>query len=277
MKKFVFLLSFLFSLFLFSISVSAFSVFYDFSSYSEDDLLSLGFVPDSEFKFAFPSRLGDCMLVRNYDSYPSFSFPSFSSFSPLDNSNLSFSFTYSSSSDLLIEFSSFSDFSDIIYSYRLSPSHSLLLSWRTSSSSFIFNSFDFRYGYVYFRVRSLDSKSESFYISSFYLSDSLDDVGLQETSSFSDLQYIVDLLKSFFFGGSVTDPDTGQTFSFGQDGTGGIMNFVIYSSGSTNFSLWHLFVAASIIGLGISFVIRLAGNFGRAPDNLAKKLHDDDE
>ena len=94
-------------------------------------------------------------------------------------------------------------------------------------------------------------------------------------SLFSDLQFIVDLLKSFFFGGSVLDPDSGQSFSFGSDGSGGIMNFVIYSNNGLSFSLWHLLVAVAVFGLGISFVIRLAGNFGRAPDNFAQKLNDD--
>ena len=96
---------------------------------------------------------------------------------------------------------------------------------------------------------------------------------------FSDLQFIVDLIKSFFFGGSVSDPDLGVPFSFGPDGSGGIMNFVVYSSGGTDFSLWHLFVASAIIGLGISFVIRLAGNLGSSsvPDNAAEALHKEED
>lgn len=293
MKKFLFLFIFISTILLFSFSASAFFVEYDFPSLldtSDRDNYSLNlsdsFVHGKIMDYSTNSGIliyEDYSSFRDYYSWLSFFLCSSSSI--LDNSELSFDFVVFDDYDsLTFEVSPYSDFSDIVFSYSIHPSSDLsgvgpLYSFPSTridcSVSFTFSSSDFPSGNIY--VRFFHRSATKWSLLSFSSHDIIGDVGILDTSSFTDLQYILDLLKSFFFGGTVSDPDTGQSFSFGKDGTGGIMNFVVYSSGGTNFALWHLLVASAIIGLGISFVVRLAGNFGRAPDNVAQSLHGDDD
>lgn len=308
MKKFFIFFAFILAFFLFSLSASAFSLTADLEPFlnSSDarfelfdgtnlispfdfsfDLDSSSFNAVSEYLsslgFSFVDRL--TYLRRVSDNYgyvgvysvysdPQLIFPSISIFDLIDNTDFNISVSVLCDRSLFLEVSSSPDFSDVLYSWSF-PSDS---SFHDYDFSFPFSYSSFKNGFVY--IRLIEKSDFSFgvnYIS--FTCPSFGDASIQDTSSFSDLQYILDLLKSFFFGGSVSDPDTGESFSFGEDGSGGIMNFVVYSSGSTNFALWHLLVAAAIVGLGISFVIRLAGNLGSSgvSDSAAESLHKEDD
>lgn len=301
MKKFIFIFCFFSTIFLFSLSVSAYTFTADFSN-SENlpDFSSWTFGNCRNLPYFSFTQSGQGVLFIDPElgDVPYVLVPIGSMFSFIDGSNLSFTVTVTGAVPTSRggEFSFWlQDTSDIYKNNFHTESHTEL-HFANNDSTFSTFTFDIPFnlsnftsgdGFVYlgFDYNPFYYESEGNWpyieLASISVSDGfvggLGDVTLQESSSFSDLQYIVDLLKSFFFGGTVSDPDTGDSFSFGEDGSGGIMNFVVYSSGGTNFALWHLLVAVAVIGLGISFVIRLAGNFGRAPDNVAQSLHGDDE
>lgn len=303
MKKFIFVCCLFSIVFLFSFSASAFSFKQDFNTDTNDNVLPSHYYLSSGdlYRNFFQDVKGGSFFPLYITGLSrSSSFPEFfvvrlcSVFDLLDGSNVSVSFDGFSNGggdDVTIYLGKSLVFDSNFGRYIVGDPHSFnVLQYPISGNSY---SFDFTYnmseflkdgdGFIYL-VFCFPSITD-FALLEYSITDNMPvvgggsggDAGLQEASSFSDLQYIVDLLKSFFFGGTVTDPDTGQNFSFGEDGSGGIMNFVVYSSGTTNFALWHLLVAVAVIGLGITFVIRLAGNFGRAPDNIAQKLHGDND
>lgn len=276
MKKFFILFLSLFLL-LISSSAFAYSVSYDLANSSPSDLLDVGFVPVQRFRYWSNSILGSIMSVdSSYGESLSLTFPKISTFDIVDGSDIQVNISYYSSTPLLFEVSSVPDFSDVTLTSLMSGSSSMS-NWLSFSTEISFSYSSYKNGYVYMRIVPRDSNESSLYLSSISISTSYrgdGDVTIQEVGSFDDLQYVVDLLKSFFFGGSVTDPDSGSSVSFGESGSGGIMNFIVYSSGGNDFALWHLLVAAAITGLGITFVIRLAGSF--KPSDVSKHFDNND-
>ena len=309
MKKFIFILCFFSTIFLFSLSASAYTFTADFSNLDSDSIPDFSswvfdYTDSSSIFFTGPYNGRRVLSVNgSFGEVPSVYIPVGSIFSFVDGSDLSFSLSLAGRPSNGLDFNRGSDVTVCLttspypYTSQFHVASDILTFEHSSFNDNTFSDFDFSFpfnlsrfsngdGYVYLNITYNscvygDIDYSYFYLSSVGVTDGfvggLGDVTLQETSSFTDLQYILDLLKSFFFGGTVSDPDTGESFSFGEDGSGGVMNFVVYSSGGSDFHLWHLLVAAAIVGLGISFVIRLAGNFGRAPDNVAQKLHGDDE
>lgn len=301
MKKFIFIFCFFSIIFLFSLSASAYTFTADFSdSQNLPDFSSWAFKYTDKVSIFYTSPYGGrtVLSIRGVDGQqPTVIIPLGSIFSFIDGSDLSFSLSLSGSVSNGLDYNHGSDvticltdssnvshiISDFVYEEHFAPNDN---TFSTFEFSFPFHLSDFSKGdgnvYLVISYNSFiygDIGINYLYLSSISVTDGyvggLGDVTLQETSSFTDLQYILDLLKSFFFGGTVSDPDTGESFSFGEDGSGGVMNFVVYSSGGIDFHLWHLLVAAAIVGLGISFVVRLAGSF--APSDVIDSLDSNEQ